>query len=327
MKTDPSATSARVPLWTSTDSRSWDPLGADALGSSTIVVGMAATGDGLVALTLEAGPIIQDEDAGDMVKMAGPLRSWTSSTGTTWADHPGPAVDHLSDGYVRADGLDWLESSTAPLLIVTAGSRPPFVSTDGVVWARETTSGLPAAFRPNTIKPIGSGFVAVGDTAIASSPDGRIWTTRALPAGCSVNEGLVMGRAGFIATGLTDGDGTGVQPWVWCASVDLHTWRKLAGLSPLGRMSGSAAQECQDNCPDGTLVGDGQRMIAYRGWGDQVGWTSFDGRTWQPLAFDGRPERSSYWLDDRCTGSLVLWPMGVGCTATDGTIWFGEARS
>jgi hypothetical protein len=74
-------------------------------------------------------------------------------------------------------------------------------------------------------------------------------------------------------------------------------------------------------------VGDGERMVAYRGWGDQVGWTSFDGRSWQPLMFDGHPERSVGWLDDGCTQSLVLLPMGVRCMASDGAVWFGDPRS
>lgn len=230
---------------------------------------MAATPDGLVALTFESGTVLPDQDPGDMLKVAAPLHSWTSPNGTTWTDHPGPDVALPPEAYLAPDDIEWLQTSTAPLLLVAAGSRPPFVSTDGVSWTREATSGLSAAFSPTTIKAVGSGFVAVTDDAIALSPDGRTWTKHALPTGCSANEGLVIGRAGFIATGLTEGDGNGVQPWVWCRSLDGQKWRKLTSLSPLGRMSGSAAQECQDNCPDGTLVGDGERMVAYRGWGAQ----------------------------------------------------------
>jgi hypothetical protein len=157
----------------------------------------------------------------------------------------------------------------------------------------QTTNGLPTAFAPSTIRSVGSGFVAARDNAVATSSDGRTWKTNTLPTGCSANEGLVRGRGGSIATGLTEGSGNGVQPWVWCGSLDGQTWSRLPDLSPLGRMTGAAAQECRDNCPDGSLVGDGERMVAYRGWGDQVGWTSFDGQAWQPLMFEGRPERSA----------------------------------
>ena len=303
------------------------PLASDAHGASTLVVGMAAMADGLVALTFENGQVPPGQDAGEMLKVAEPLRSWRSPDGTTWTDHPGPDVDLPSEAYLHPDDIDWLQASTAPLLLVAAGSRPPFVSTDAVPWTRETTSGLPAAFSLSGIKALGSGFVAVRDEAIATSRDGRAWTKHGLPTGCSANEGLVIGRDGFIAAGLTEADATGVQPWIWCGSLDGQTWRKVPDLPPLGRMSGAAAQECQNNCPDGKLIGDGERMVAYRGWGDQVGWTSFDGRKWQPLAFKGHPETSSGWLDDGCTQSLVLMPMGVRCMASNGVFWFGEPRT
>ena len=103
--------------------------------------------------------------------------------------------------------------------------------------------------------------------------------------------------------------------------------RTFPGRRRSGCMHGDRAQECRDSCPDGSLRGDGHRFIAYRGWADQAGWTSFDGRTWQPLTFDGRPEESAGWLDDGCTNSLVLMPMGLRCTAEDGTAWFGEPHS
>jgi hypothetical protein len=314
-------------LWSSTDGRSWVPLAASALGASTIVVGMAATVDGLVALTFESGQPPEGADTGEMLKVAAPLRSWTSSDGSTWTYHRGPNVDRPPEDYVNPADIEWLQGSSDPEIVIAAGTRPPFVSTDGVTWTRPTASGLSAAFTPGSIKAVGAGFVAVSDAAVATSSDGLVWMTTSLPTGCSANEGLALGPAGSIATGLTDGNGNGVQPWVWCGSLDGGSWRRLPDLPPLGRMTGPAAQECEDNCPDGRLVGDGSRMLAYRGWGDQVGWTSFDGRSWKALTFDGHPETSKGWLDDGCTQSLVLWPTGVRCLASDGVFWFGEPRS
>ena len=208
-------------MWSSSDGRSWTALDAAALGGSTIVVGMAATPDGLVALTFASGQVPAGQDAGEMLKVAAPLRSWSSPDGVTWTDHPGPDVALPAEGYLNPDDIEWLQASTAPRLIVAAGSRPPFSSTDGVTWTRATTSGPPSGFSPSSIKAVGSGFVAVADNAIASSPDGGTWTKHALPTGCSANEGLVIGRAGSIATGLTEGNASGVQPWVWCRSFDI----------------------------------------------------------------------------------------------------------
>jgi hypothetical protein len=290
---------------------------------------MAATPDGIVALTVDTGPTVTNEETGDRWwAPVGPLRSWTSSDGTTWTAHPGPETADVRQAALTAHDLGWLQASTAPLFVIAAGKRPITGSIDGVAWKDLATSGLSSTFPAWGIKAVGSGFLAVRDDAIASSPDGRTWTKHTLPAPCSANGGMVFARDGLISTGTTEGNGRGVFPWVWCSSRDGQTWRQLKKLQPLGFMNEPGAQECLDACPDGALRGDGLRMIAYRGWGDdQAGWTSFDGRTWQPIAFEGRPERSSGWLDDNCTQSLVLLPMGLWCTATSGAVWFGDPAS
>jgi hypothetical protein len=315
-------------LWTSTDGRTWEPLGADVFSASAIVVGMAPTTEGIVALTVLPGPTIRDDETEDLSwSVAGPVQAWTSSDGSTWTAHPGPDLELPSATSLTVHDTDWLQVSTAPLVFVARGSRPPFVSTDGIEWRRQTTSGLPTSFRLPSIIGVGSGFVAVGDDAIASSPDGRTWTTKAWPETCSANQGIVVGRDGMIVTGISDGGGHSA-PWTWCSSLGGRTWRNLSGLPPLGVMHEADAQDCLASCPDGTLIGDGLRMVAYRGWGDdQTGWTSFDGRTWQPLDFDGRPQVPPVSTFDRCTLSVVLMPTGLRCTDEGGTIWFGEGRS
>jgi len=316
-----------TPLWVSTDGRSWEPLGTDAIGSE-IVVGMARTVDGIVALAAKAGPTLVDEETEIRTwGVTGPLHAWTSSDGRTWTARPGPDVDLARTGFT-VDTFDLLKVSSTALLLIADGPTPSFVSVDGIVWTRASNSGLPKP-RSRRIEAFGAGFLAVDGSAIASSSDGRTWKTQALPTPCSA-DGIVIGRDGLIGMGSDEGNGMGVFKSVWCSSTDGQRWRQLKELQPLGFMTEPGAQECLAACADGALIGDGLRMVAYRGWGDdQAGWTSFDGRTWQPLAFDGRPERTSGWLDDMCTNwnSLALMPMGLRCTTNDGAVWFGDPAS
>ena len=60
-------------------------------------------------------------------------------------------------------------------------------------------------------------------------------------------------------------------------------------------------------------------MVAYRGSGDPVGWTSFDGRSWQRLVFEGSPPPSelSPYL------SPVVLPIGILLQGFDEATWFG----
>jgi hypothetical protein len=315
-----------TPLWVSTDGRSWERLDTDAIGPG-IVVGMARRLDGVVALAADAGPTIVDEETeARSWPSTGPLHVWTSPDGRTWTARPGSDIALADMSLTVDDGMDRLKASTAPLLLIADGPTPSFVSVDGIVWTRATSSGLPKP-RSRTFEAFGAGFLAVDDSAIASSSDGRTWTTQALPAPCRTSQ-VYVARDGLIGIGSTEVNGRGVSSSIWCSSPDGRTWRQLKKLQPLGFMNEPGSQECLDACADGTLIGDGLRMIAYRGWGDvQAGWTSFDGRTWQALTFEGRPERSSGWLDDQCTQSLVLLPMGLRCRATGDAIWFGEARS
>jgi hypothetical protein len=140
--------------------------------------------------------------------------------------------------------------------------------------------------------------------------------------------GLVTGSAGVIATGneyqVPAEDGVTVStrtPWVWWSTLDERTWDTLPGYPPLGPMRGRKAQECRDACPAGVLVGDGERILAYRVFGKVGAWTSFDGRSWQPLAFTGTTPSGQPGVSD--VSSVFLMPMGILVHDLDGATWFG----
>jgi hypothetical protein len=328
---DPTATDEPVHtrVWVSADGVAWDLLDPAALGPSTIVLGVGATADGIAALTVQAGTAYCSPPMPlECWNLTGPLQSWTSSDGTTWTAHPGPAVKLPTEMMGQDGEHPVLKAGTVPNLVVAMPGQPLAISRDGVSWTSVPASAFPAGWELADVVPFGAELVAIGDTPkralVVTSTDGRTWSSHAFPGqGCATSEGFVAGPAGLIATGINLH-----QVWTWCSSPDGRTWRSLPGLPPLGRMPVQKAQECWKACPDGSLRGDGERMVAYRGWGkSQVGWTSLDGRTWVPLAFAGRPEKSTYWLDDQCTHSLLLLPIGLRCVATDGSTWFGSPQS
>ncbi len=328
--------SAHTRVWSSTDGRTWGALDPSILGSSTIVVGTAATPDGLAALTLQAGTAICDNEPGvdlglpDCWSKTGPLQVWTSSDATTWTARPGPDITLPEMSGQGEDPPTLIGANGGRLLAVTLQGQPLAISDDGIAWAAVPTGAFPKGWRAEAAAGTASGLVAVGNTAAKTvaiwSPDGRAWTSHALGTTATGNNTLVSGATGIMATGLESHD-NGAGTWIWWSSLDGRYWRTLAGYPPLGAMSGSAAQECQDNCADGSLVGNGERMVAYRGWGKQAGWTSFDGRAWTRLAFTGRPEQSSGWLDDHCTQSLIVLAIGLSCVDSDGTTWFGTPQT
>jgi hypothetical protein len=80
-------------------------------------------------------------------------------------------------------------------------------------------------------------------------------------------------------------------------------------------------------CADGILLGNGERMVAYRGEPDQAAWTSFDGRSWTPLAFSGsRPTGLSelFWhtFDENLTPIGLLF-----LTTSDGSAWLDTPKT
>jgi hypothetical protein len=314
-------------VWSSPDGRSWRLLGSDAFGPGTVVVGVAPTQTGVVALTLEGGPPGGDCYGSQLTcwKLSPPLRAWTSVDGTNWTAHDGPDIFPDPNSEDPGDSVDpILLAGPDGTLLVTSPGRSMATSRDGVTWEIVPTTALPRSWSLGGVAVLGSSFVAVGDIpgrALAlTSRDGRTWTSHS--RSCAAGT-LDRGPKGVIGDALVMRDGTGSEKWYWCSSLNGVSWRNLPGLRPLGYMPGSVSQECQSACADGTLAGDGERMIAYRGWRTQAGWTSFDGRSWRRLTFVGHPERSKGWLDDTCTQTFVITAIGVSCTDSNDANWFG----
>jgi hypothetical protein len=321
-----SGETAHSRVWVSADGATWSQLGADVFGPSTIVVGMAPTADGIAALTLQAGKNVGGGDPNPVGSwtLTGPLQSWTSLDGTTWAVSPGPDVA-LPEELTGESGDPTLLVGTANhVLVVMSGGRPVARSVDGIAWEAVPAGSFPAGWTAEAAVGIERGFLAVGGTAtrelILSSSDGRAWASKLLSTKDIGNERLVAGSAGQIATGL-EYLGNGAGKWTWWSSPDGRSWRTLSKYPPLGPMLGQDAQECRDACPDGILVGNGERMLAYGGHGRQAGWTSFDGRSWQRLVFAGGRPTSEPGLSD--PQSVILLPAGVVLHDLDGSTWFG----
>lgn len=324
-------TSAHTRAWSSADGGRWELLGADVFGPSAVVVGVGAIAGGVVAFTVQSGSNMYAEDASQSPSdlsswsLEGPWQSWTSTDGMSWTAHPGPAftVPRSMTGY---DHPTLLAGAGNNLLALTLDNQPLAFTRDGITW--ETASldafpGGPAGWKASAIVAFPPGFVSVGDTPTGSvalaSADGRAWTSSALPASCPVGD-LTVGPAGLILAGW-EGDAHSPTA-VWCSSLDGRSWRRLAGYAPLGDAIG-----CRGVCPDGVLLGNGERMVAYRGDPSQAGWTSFDGRSWHPLGLSG--SRPTGWGGAYAYPyQPFLAPFGLlFVNANDGSAWLGTPKA
>jgi hypothetical protein len=335
-----SGQTSSTPLWVSADGVSWRPLDPGVVGPATVVIGVAETATGIVALTLHGGANQCDGQTTplDCWALTPPLQAWTSSDATNWTSHPGPGIALPSGCDGCGVDVPTLRSGTPGLLVVNhnggtewVGARAAF-SRDGIAWETLPADAFPSGFAFGDVAGFRSGFIAVGDNpgalgntgggetvrAVAlSSPDGRHWVTRDLPtagldpqAGSTANR-IVVGPAGLIATG-SDGLAPGTE--LWWSSVSGSTWSRLKGYPPLGVWTGQG--EGSGMMPNGTLLGDGEQMLAYRDGDKPVAWTSSDGRSWRTIAIGGsRPTGS---------GTLVLLPIGVLWIGDDGSTWFGQ---
>jgi hypothetical protein len=123
------------------------------------------------------------------------------------------------------------------------------------------------------------------------SADGRHWpkAPTLLPTSASGSGSpaisnavtLTVGDQGMIAAGIGGSPGSAL----WWRSADGQHWQALQGFPPLGSTNCGGAS-CSVE-PNGTLFGDGHRLVALRTGADGVGWVSTDGERWAALSFSG----------------------------------------
>jgi hypothetical protein len=304
----PAPPNTDTPVWTSQDGAHWTLLPFDTSTTfwpGTEVGGIAEVRGRLVAMTqLESQAVL----------------AWTSADGVSWTSVSGVPLP------VGTSGPPLLAAGPAGLVAATPMGRAMATSTDGSHWTVLPDRTVPRGFTLADLRGTLTGYVAGGrlngTAATLWSSDGRSWVATSLPlAGpgvvvprtgpASAVTSLVVGRTGLIARGWD----TAPDAALWWQSPDGRHWGLLDGYPPLGPTTchgtGCGVQ------PDGTLVGDGQRMVSVRGGPDAAAWTSSDGRVWRTLSVTGD-------VPDGPAIRVVLLPGGV--LLSDGsTTWFGEA--
>jgi hypothetical protein len=311
-------TRSHSPVFISDDGVAWRPVAPDALGAHTVIVRIVESRDGVVAISLTGG--FRDCEGQEGIACWSPilpLVAYTSKDGQHWAAHPVHGLDlapNSDEGYVdppfvaARDGVVVVAGRTAD------GERV-VVSQDGVAWL---PGSIPSAFSMRALAAFDNGFVAVGPFFRADreqravsyfSTDGRVWTRASLPVPGGMPETmvgvdqLVAGPSGLIAMG-----GVFETPGkaVWWGSADGTTWSLLDDYPPLGPWNGEG--EGTGLIPNGSLVSDGDRFIAYGVDGGVRAWTSTDGASWSPLRVVGAMPATS---GDPNHPWLVVLPVGL----------------
>ena len=324
------------PVWTSRDGAHWGPLRfntATTFRPDAFIVGVAEVRTGLVALTMLAGP--NDCSGGlDCRIYKAPLVAWTSPDGETWTPHQSPDLGPLT----QQGGAPIVAAGPAGL-VVTSGGYPSYSATsvDGIHWQALPARALPTGFTIRGIVGTATGFTAVGSLPIDAdhvravtlqSVDGATWTgpyplhlvsdSGVILASSSGESwganGLVAARNGFIAVG-----GINATPGetLWWQSANGRDWRALPNWPPLGPTSCNPGGEGCGTQPNGTLVGDGHRLLALRGGADPGVWASTNGLVWSRLPVTGD-------IPSEEAMNAVMMPGGV-LLSDRTTTWFGEA--
>jgi hypothetical protein len=326
-----SAGMTTTPVWTSADGAHWEVLPADTgttFWPGMFIVAEAEVPTGLVVLTqLGAGTSCGGSSCSGAY--VSPIMSWTSSDGRTWTPSRsldlGPQSPTEDEPMLAAGPAGLVAMSSGPGALVATSS-------DGVAWRTLPSRTLPTNFVGDYLQATATGYVAAGrwmtsdshsDAATLWSADGRAWTpTRPLPmesAGGSVSakassavDFVFAGRDGLTAIGWSISN-PGAD--LWWQSADGRHWHPLPAYPPLGPATCSYPN-CERHA-NGTLVGDGERIVALRGGTDAGAWTSHDGLSWQRIPVFGD-------LPNAQATQAVILPGGV--FLSDGTnSWFGEA--
>lgn len=313
-----------TPVWTSSDGVHWDPLLFDTATTfwpGTHVLAVSEVRGGLTAVT-EIAEYCTEPCTPTYIL---PVVAWTSPDGRSWTPHV------LPTGWLPSPAGEAPLTAVGPAGILLASTRYGArlaISADGATWTVVAASAFPARFELDALAGTATGYVAAGawttgdgrsQAATLWSADGRHWPS--VPALLPVAAG---GSDGSTATALVDGAGGLVAEGrdmatpgaiLWWQSADGRTWRPLLGYPPLGPTT------CQgEGCglePDGTLVGDGGRLLAMRGVPPVAAWVSGDGRAWRALSMTGD-------VPDQGPSIVTLLPGGVLVTDLT-TTRFGEA--
>jgi hypothetical protein len=310
-------------VWASTDQTHWQPTDSGAL--TTLPSGLTVIG--LATLT---GRFVAVTELNDyLYRYLPPVMSWTLTDGRNWT-HAATLPADVITGPAGSPLL--VATGPAGLVVATTGlAARSATSSDGSNWVVSPRNALPAAFSLADLRGTPSGYVAIGAwtkggstrAAALTSADGRHWPTTPtlLPTATSgpskpaaSNALTVMvGDHGMIAAGIGGSPGGAL----WWRSVDGRHWQALPTFTPLGATTCGGA-----NCglqPNGTLIGDGHRLVAVRGGADAVALVSTDGLSWTALDLSGN-------IPGARATQAVLLPGGV--LLSDGTTtWFGQAVS
>ena len=212
---------------------------------------------------------------------------------------------------------------------LTPGSllRRPAAAVD---WAPLPAGTIPTSVIVNDLLGTAGGYVAAGlrvtsdfhwDAVALWSADGRQWSPRPtlLPTAAARGAGVesaamsvVAGRNGMVAVGRGIASPGAA---LWWGSSDGQRWVPLPSFPPLGAEWCPAASCTQE--PNGSIAGDGERLVAARGGADAAAWGSLDGRGGATLSMRG---------DIPGEGTTIATLLPGGVLVTDGsTTWFGEA--
>jgi hypothetical protein len=320
------ATGSRSPLWWSADGVIWDPLGPAALGADSIVVGVFALDDVMVALTMVGGDDACQDPTNPCFETRPPLRAWTSVDGGAWSLAAEPMNLHLAPGETSIEP-PLGSGGAAGVLIVTeaAAARQIAASGDGRTWGVVSADVLPAGLDAASLTTLRGGYLLTGESNADGlahalwSIDGRLW--QEVPAfGAQTGEASsarvkAVGSGGVVLEGS---NGATPGPILWWQSADGQTWQFNEDLAPLGTWRGEGAGS--GLLPNGEVVGDGERMVAYDTVSGSKASTSFDGASWTDLTIGGDAPPGA----GGPTANLTLTPIGLFWRDPRGGIWFAE---
>ncbi len=317
----PGTTSTTV--WSSTDATHWDPIEANTpttFWPNLSIIGLAAVTGRFVAVSEMNDYLMRDLP---------PVVAWASTDGRSWTPTEALPVDPLS---IPANSATLVAAGPNGLVVATTGPDARLAtSPDGSNWVLSPPNVLPAGFALDDLEGSATGYIAIGSSTRGAGPsraaalwsaDGRHWpkTPTLLPtsapgsgsAAFSNALTLTVGDQGMIAAGI----GGTLAGALWWRSADGQHWQALPGFPPIGvTKCGGASCGLQ---PNGTLFGDGHRLVALRTGADGVGWVSNDGERWAALSFSGD-------VPDAQATQATLLPGGV-LLSNGTTTWFGQAE-